>query len=220
MAYRKSSRNQNFTVIYQEVAQHESMSMEARGLLLFMLSLPENWDYHKSWLEDQCPGWGRDKLAKVLKELEEKGYLIRTPKRSEDGKKLSGWDWEVLAESALAPDSRKIRHSDTDTREIRTQPDSRIFSQTENQSLCKSAPTKETVLQSKKVSQSATRARENFFNRVMTELQADNLPERKLRYASMKIWEYQERYPDSDSVPDCWSYVVRAVQHQMNLTGS
>ncbi len=134
MAYRKSSRNKSFTVIYNEVAQHNAMSMEARGLLLFMLSLPDDWDFHKSWLQDQCPGWGRDKLAKILKELETLGYLIRTARRSEDQRRLEGWDWEVLSESSAEPEERQIRHSESD---------SRISSHTENQSLCKSAPTKE-----------------------------------------------------------------------------
>ena len=132
MAYRKSSRNKSFTVIYNEVAQHKSMSMEARGLLLFMLSLPDDWDFHKSWLQDQCLGWGRDKLAKILKELEVCGYLIRTARRSEDQRKLEGWDWEVLSESSVEPEERQIRHSE-----------SRISSHTENQSLCKPTPTKE-----------------------------------------------------------------------------
>lgn len=60
---------------------------------------------------------------------------------------------------------------------------------------------------------------ENFSDRVMAELQSDHLPEHKYRYAKMKISEFQERFPESTSVADCWAYVVTAVNHQINLTG-
>lgn len=59
----------------------------------------------------------------------------------------------------------------------------------------------------------------NFYDRVMTELLSDNLPTREKRYAGMKILEYQERFPDSQSVPDCWSYVETAVNHRISLKG-
>ena len=79
MAFRNSAKNATFTVVFNEVAQHLTMSMEARGLLLFMLSLPQD-EFRKSWLEDKCPRWGRDKISKILKELETLGYLERTGK--------------------------------------------------------------------------------------------------------------------------------------------
>ena len=101
MAFRKSSKNKNFTVVDNEVAQHDQLSMESRGLLVFMLSLPDDWIFHRSWLQEKCPGWGREKLQKVLKELELFGYLVRTAKQSHGGK-MSGWIWEIFAESCLS----------------------------------------------------------------------------------------------------------------------
>lgn len=156
MSYRKSSRNQSFTVIYNEVAQHETTSMEARGLLLFMLSLPDDWAYHRKWLQEKCPGWGREKLSKILKELENLGFLIRTAKRSEDGKKLAGWEWEVLAESALKPDERVSRHSDIKVRQNSTKPVERVSRHSENQSDCQVAPTKETSITKEKTTTTTT----------------------------------------------------------------
>ena len=222
MSFRKSSRNQNFTVVYNEVAQHESMSMEARGLLLFMLSLPEDWEYHKNWLQDQCPGWGREKLAKVLKELEEKGYLIRTPKRSEDGKKLAGWVWEVLAESGVQSEVRVCRQSDSEMRQNRTQPEVRVCRQSENQSDCQVATTNKTSITKQKSSESVNPVEDekNFSDRVIAELSVDGLdtlPPETVRYAKMKISEFQERFPHSGSVADCWSYVVRALDHRKTM---
>ncbi len=149
MSYRKSKNNKSFTVVYNEVAQHDAMSMEARGLLLFMLSLPEDWVYNKQWLQKKCPGWGREKLAKILKELESLGFLIRTPKRSEDGKRLSGWEWEILAESSTSPESRQTRQSDKESRQNSTKPDLRVFSQSGLQSVGNTTTTKETDKQNK-----------------------------------------------------------------------
>ena len=79
----------------------------------------------------------------------------------------------------------------------------------------------------KQVSQSTLCAREkssadesgNFSEQVMAELLADHLPVHKHRYARLKIAEYQERFPESGSVADCYGYVVQAVTHQINLTG-
>ena len=222
MSFRRSSRNQNFTVVYNEVAQHDTMTMEARGLLLFMLSLPEDWEYHKKWLQDQCPGWGREKLAKILKELEQKGYLIRTTKRSEDGKKLAGWLWEVLAESGLETEERETRQSDKGVRQNSTKPERRVSRHSENQSDCPVAPTNKTSKQNKKSSESVKPAAPeiNFSDRVFSELSVDGLTElspEHIRYCQMKITEYQERFPQSQSVADCWSYVVKALDHRKAL---
>ncbi len=222
MAYRKSGSNQHFTVIYQEVAQHDTMSMEARGLLLFMLSLPEDWEYNKKWLQNQCPGWGREKLAKILKELEQKGYLIRTSKQDESTGIMLGWDWEILAESTLNSDLRETPHTDEPVQENRTETDLRVSRlsalpsdrKAERQTYNKE---KQKIQSSKSVNSSPT---ENFYDQVMIELLSDNLPESKIRYAQLKIRQFEERFPDSGSVADCWSYVVQAVKHQINITSS
>jgi len=217
MSFRKSSRNQNFTVVYNEVAQHETMSMEARGLLLFMLSLPEDWEYHKTWLQDRCKGWGRDKMAKILKELENFGYLIRTAKQCPDTGKMSGWVWEVFGE-AQNTEKRISRQSENSPKT-----EERISRQSVKPTDGNTTTTKETGSTKQKSSKSVKpNARENFSDRVISELEADGLeelPPKSMRYARMKITEYQERFPQSRSVADCWSYVVQALNHESELNG-
>ena len=220
MAYRKSSSNQQFTVVYQEVAQHKTMSMEARGLLLFMLSLPEDWEYQKKWLQSQCPGWGREKLTKIMKELEQKGYLIRTSRQDEKTGKMLGWDWEVLAESTPSTDLRQTRHSVSEVRENSTETDLRQTRHSVKPSDGK--PVRHTYKKEKQKiqsSESTVSGHENFSAQVMVELLSDNLPESKIRYAQLKIQEFKDRFPESSSVADCWSYVVQAVKHQIEVTG-
>ena len=83
MSFRKSARNQAFTVIYNEVAQHETMSMEARGVLMFMLSLPEDWVFHKNMagIKVSLTKWGQvsEKVNQnTRRNWIDLGYLIRT----------------------------------------------------------------------------------------------------------------------------------------------
>lgn len=58
--------------------------MKAKGLLSFMLSLPENWEYSERGLT-KCFSDGRDAIRSALKELEAQGYLMRKKERDEKG---------------------------------------------------------------------------------------------------------------------------------------
>lgn len=213
----KARLSDQYTKIPNETLQDTSLSFEAKGLLVLILSLPENWEIHKSWLQKQAQKCGQDKLKRLLKELTDTGYMVKKVKQSEDGK-LAGWDWFVYPEKQLEP--AKIAAS---TVGVKNRPSVKP-------SDGKSGTTNKTNKQINKKTNSelvtVARARnfpvdrsENFSDRVMAELQSDNLPEHKYRYAKMKISEFQERFPESTSVADCWAYVVTAVNHQINLTG-
>lgn len=98
MAVIKANLSANFVVVPNSAAQDKSLSWEARGVLVFMLSMPNDWAMHRSWLQEQCESCGRDKLVRILKELEDGGYLLRTAKQT-DGGRMDGWDWIVYPES-------------------------------------------------------------------------------------------------------------------------
>ena len=53
-------------------AQDRVLSFEARGMLAYLLSKPDNW---QAQVKDLQQGCGRDKVRKTLKELETAGYL-------------------------------------------------------------------------------------------------------------------------------------------------
>ena len=216
MAFYREASSQPFTVIANQSLQDPNLSYEATGLLAFMLSLPADWHYSREWLAKQKQKIGRDKLKRLLKELEENGYLERKYKQNENGK-MAGQDWVVKPIKAL--------QDKASTDGLKTRP-------TVITADGKTAATNKTYKQIKKVSELTTRARnfsagesekseaEKFEEKVLTELLSDNLPESKIRYAQLKIKEYEERFPQSDSVADCWSYVVQAVNHQAGLSGS
>lgn len=100
MAIYKAKPANPFTQIPNTTLQDISLSFEAKGLLVLILSLPEDWEIHKTWLRAQSPKCGRDKLDKSLKELQVLGYMRKEVKRGEGGK-LEGYDWFVYPEKQL-----------------------------------------------------------------------------------------------------------------------
>lgn len=81
----KSGRTKGFVVLLREVAQDARLSLEARGLFALMVSLPDNWEYNVGGLA-KLSGCGRDKLRRMLGELEAVGYLVREQSHDRGGK--------------------------------------------------------------------------------------------------------------------------------------
>lgn len=80
MAIYKSKHASNFTVIPNDVFLH-CLSVEALGLLLYLLHLPQDWVIYKTQLHVKLD-LGREKLDRIFKELQECGYIISIEKRT------------------------------------------------------------------------------------------------------------------------------------------
>lgn len=93
-------------------AQDARLSLGARGLLALMLSLPENWDYTVSGLAVKA-SCGRDRMRKMLRELEGVGYLVREQSHDSEGK-FDGNVYVVQAEPpAAAPEDAPAEAPET-----------------------------------------------------------------------------------------------------------
>lgn len=90
---RKAGRKK-WVVIDKEAAHDASLSWKAKGLLLYMLSMPDDWEFYVSELKNHASD-GRDSTASGLKELEKAGYLVKTKKRDEEGK-FKGYDYNLF----------------------------------------------------------------------------------------------------------------------------
>lgn len=139
MQFKRTKRRNNFEQIQRSTLQDSDLTFEARGLLCFMLSLPENWIFYKSWLQNQSPNCGRDKMIRILKELEDNGYMVRQREKNEKGQ-FTGWVWEIF--DMKQPEAAKHGVS-TDALETR---------RSGNPSFGKPAPTDTTYKQIKQVS--------------------------------------------------------------------
>lgn len=85
MATFRVEKNKGYTVMSNYHLRDKNLSLKAKGLLSYMLSLPEDWDYTLSGLSVNC----KDKIDSVrsgIKELEDNRYLKRTRKHDVDGR--------------------------------------------------------------------------------------------------------------------------------------
>jgi uncharacterized phage protein (TIGR02220 family) len=75
----------NYTVVDNGFIRDTSLSLKAKGIMLTLLSLPDDWVFTETWLVSQCSD-GITAVRSALNELEDHGYLIRERVREEDGK--------------------------------------------------------------------------------------------------------------------------------------
>ena len=75
MAVFKVQKIQNYTIMSNHHLQNKNLSLKAKGLLSYMLSLPEDWDYSLAGLEANCKE-SKTSLRTALNELKKNGYLI------------------------------------------------------------------------------------------------------------------------------------------------
>jgi hypothetical protein len=78
---RKHERN--FLVVENTTVQDERLSWEARGLLVYLLSLPKGWKIRIGHLQKQG-GAGRDAVRRILRELQELGYASGVGRESQE----------------------------------------------------------------------------------------------------------------------------------------
>lgn len=70
----KIEKNRNYTVMSNYHLQDKNLSYKAKGLLSFMLSLPEKWDYSLAGL-CSISKESKDVIRTILKELQEQHYV-------------------------------------------------------------------------------------------------------------------------------------------------
>ena len=78
-------KTRDFTIMSNHHLKNKNLSLKAKGLLSYMLSLPEDWNYTIGGLTVVCME-GRDAIREAVKELERQGYVVRTRVRDEQGR--------------------------------------------------------------------------------------------------------------------------------------
>lgn len=98
MSILKIRSRSRFTLISNEVIQDASISFAARGLLTYLLSLPENWELNVKDLIQRSPA-GRDAVYTLLNELITHGFIKRLKSKLKNGR--FSWRYDVYAEKGL-----------------------------------------------------------------------------------------------------------------------
>ena len=85
MAIIRVQHTKDYTVMANFHLRDRNLSLKAKGVMSFMLSLPDTWDFSMEGLAT-CSKDGVDSVRSALKELEDSGYLVRSRARDEKGK--------------------------------------------------------------------------------------------------------------------------------------
>lgn len=88
------NKNVNYTVMSNYHLQDKKLSLKAKGLLSYMLSLPDDWDYSLKGLTTGCRD-GIDSVRSAVRELEASGYLRRSKVRDARGR-IVDYNYEVF----------------------------------------------------------------------------------------------------------------------------
>lgn len=84
MSVFKIEKNKDFTVMSNYHLRDNNLSLKAKGLLSYMLSLPDDWDYSINGLCAICKE-SLSSIRSTLKELKDNKYLIIEKNRDEKG---------------------------------------------------------------------------------------------------------------------------------------
>lgn len=105
MSVFRVDKRRDFTVIANHVFKDHTLSAKAKGILVEMLSLPENWDYTLKGLATLFSD-GIDSIRQGIRELEEHGYVVRERRRDSKGR-LGGMGYVIYETPHTAVEKRE-----------------------------------------------------------------------------------------------------------------
>lgn len=76
MSILRNRTQESFTIVNQTITKDKELGITERGLLITILSLPDNWEFTIAGLQQILPD-GKEKISNSLKKLEEAGYIER-----------------------------------------------------------------------------------------------------------------------------------------------
>ena len=95
----RQKRKDNFTVVNNDILQNSKLSWAAKGMLVYLLHLPDNWQINVADLWNRSKN-GRDATAAIIKELIQAGYVTRTKVKGEKNL-FKGYDYTVSDEPTV-----------------------------------------------------------------------------------------------------------------------
>lgn len=98
---RRGPRPDRFVVLANHTVREARLSFRARGLLAYLLSMPEDWRTNSNQLAGQSPKEGRDAIRTALVELERAGYLKRIRVQDDAGR----WRTETVVTDSPVDDA-------------------------------------------------------------------------------------------------------------------
>lgn len=101
MAIIRQKRKKRFSIIDNSIIEDIRMSFKARGLLIYMLSRPDNWKFYTDELVKHSDKDGLSAVKTALREIEAAGYLTRKQGHQKNGQ-FTSQDW-ILSDTPVFP---------------------------------------------------------------------------------------------------------------------
>ncbi len=90
----KSKSTERFTTIPNEVCRSMDLTMEEKGMLIFLLSLPSDWVLYRANLYKSLND-SKGAIDRVFKSLQTKGYILSVRVHDQANGKFIGWNHVV-----------------------------------------------------------------------------------------------------------------------------
>ena len=135
--FRRSKTN-NYSIIHNEILRRSDISWKAKGIMCYVLSLPDDWVIYLEELIEHAT----DKKASFRSgwnELIEKGYVSRFPIRNEAGK-IVEWRTEIrenVDTKTFSPltDFQEVENQEVENQEVENRKLLSTYSFTNNLSI-------------------------------------------------------------------------------------
>ena len=116
----RAEYDKDYTRVKNGFVQDMSLSLKAKGLMLVILSLPDDWDFSIKGLS-YMTNLSEQVVMKLVKELKSAGYITQKKVKNKQGQFVS-YEWDVydLPELNKNRTSAKPNFSKTELRENRT----------------------------------------------------------------------------------------------------
>lgn len=106
MAIIRKKRKERFSIVDNKVIEDERLSFKARGLLIYMLSKPDDWKFYTDELAKRSSKDGVSAIKSALNEIENAGYLTRKQEHRKNGQ-FASQDWILTDTSTIPPQVEK-----------------------------------------------------------------------------------------------------------------
>lgn len=100
----KHDRQNPYVMISRSLAQDETISVSARGMMIYLLSLPDDWKIYHTQLMKSLR-LGEHALNTIINELIESGYIKRTRERIEG--KFCPYNYEISESKQFEPELKE-----------------------------------------------------------------------------------------------------------------
>lgn len=105
-------KNNNYVVMNRTALNDERLSWKAKGIIAYMLSMPDDWVFYVEELVTHSTD-GERAFRAGFKELQEAGYVVRKPIR--EGQRIKSWEtivYEVPQDNSLLCGSVHVENED------------------------------------------------------------------------------------------------------------